>query len=428
MIVHLKLTQTIFLILFSAMAYSQQNIVGIVRQENNEVLAYASVAIPYTEIGVLTDENGRYEMTIPAQYEKDSVLVSYVGFQSQSASIQGRDVIDFALRPRDASIEAVVVTPVNADTIMARAHRYFPENHFMENTHQKGFMKFKTWMDDSVIQVGEVSYALNAVKKEDELHHNTVALKSRMIIDSAAFKQINEVFNPKKSVITFDPVNFLGLIQNMSWKVEPEANRKSEIVYEYMGRDNYLGHEAYVIQHALFYKGRKMLTGQQLIDVATYATLSQSFETVAGTNYTRALPFVVRALLKLKGYNFDIDRVKVNRYYEPIDNNKFILKKGVTYYSGRISRKGQSIKGANQQTFYLNTPRADRVEGAEDKIKSTIVQQFDDTFFKSYYSLKTSSSTQENIQRIIRNNTGFSGSITSEKYTKRQDKKSKDEM
>src|SRR4051812_26573652 len=57
------------------------------KDANNAPLGMAAVQIKNTQLGGLTDDNGYFEIPIPKMNLKDSLKVSYVGYQAQAMSI-----------------------------------------------------------------------------------------------------------------------------------------------------------------------------------------------------------------------------------------------------------------------------------------------------------------------------------------------------
>ncbi len=91
----------------------QQSIIGTIHSDNGDPLAYATVAIEGTGIGVSTDISGSYALIdVPAGTL--TLQVSYLGFETQSVKItvdKGiTQLIDFTMSPDIAMMNEVVVT------------------------------------------------------------------------------------------------------------------------------------------------------------------------------------------------------------------------------------------------------------------------------------------------------------------------------
>lgn len=82
------------------------NVSGRVTDQNGEPLPGVSVLVRGSSIGIATDIEGRYTLSVP----EGSVLVfSFIGFQSQVVSVGERSVVDVVLLEDEASLDEVVV-------------------------------------------------------------------------------------------------------------------------------------------------------------------------------------------------------------------------------------------------------------------------------------------------------------------------------
>ena len=91
----------------SITAFAQQRITGTVTDAaDGSTLPGVSVVVKGTTTGTVTDMNGRYELTAPA----DGVLVfSFVGYATTEVNVAGRDVINVPLETAMVGLEEVIV-------------------------------------------------------------------------------------------------------------------------------------------------------------------------------------------------------------------------------------------------------------------------------------------------------------------------------
>ena len=69
------------------------NISGKVVDNNGDPVIGASVVlVGNTSVGAITDLDGNYRLSVPAN---SSVTVSFIGYQSQTVAVSGRSVINF---------------------------------------------------------------------------------------------------------------------------------------------------------------------------------------------------------------------------------------------------------------------------------------------------------------------------------------------
>lgn len=102
----------LFLLLFgiSADLYAQQtSITGTVRDANSsETLPGVNILIKGTSTGTSTDAEGAFEL--PVASLNDTLVVSFIGYETQNIPVNGREQLDIQLTPATVSGEEVVVT------------------------------------------------------------------------------------------------------------------------------------------------------------------------------------------------------------------------------------------------------------------------------------------------------------------------------
>lgn len=92
----------------------EKTLQGKVTDENGEPLIGATVRVPGTQIGTITDVEGNFSLSVPDDAEV--LEVSYVGFITQEVSIANRTSFEISLRPDAASLDEVVVVGYGEQT------------------------------------------------------------------------------------------------------------------------------------------------------------------------------------------------------------------------------------------------------------------------------------------------------------------------
>lgn len=91
-------------------AYAQQNgktISGIVRNEKDEPLSGATITVKGTSAATITDDNGRYSITVPSS--NSVLIISYVGMLSQELRVTAGVPLNVSLVSAGQSLNDVVV-------------------------------------------------------------------------------------------------------------------------------------------------------------------------------------------------------------------------------------------------------------------------------------------------------------------------------
>ena len=112
-----KYTLTLFCFLLwgSQIVLGQTTITGTVKSASDgEILMGATVAVPGTTTGTITDVNGNYSIIVPAN--ENELVFKYVGMISKTVSIVGRTIIDVELEFDAMGLEEVVVIGYGTQT------------------------------------------------------------------------------------------------------------------------------------------------------------------------------------------------------------------------------------------------------------------------------------------------------------------------
>jgi len=98
----------IAMLLSLQLAFAQRQVTGTIRgSDNNEPLIGASVLVSGTNIGVITNIDGKFSISVP---ENSSMLqISFVGYTSQEVSVKDVNDVQVALTPGKELSEVVVV-------------------------------------------------------------------------------------------------------------------------------------------------------------------------------------------------------------------------------------------------------------------------------------------------------------------------------
>lgn len=98
----------LYFLLFSCLiTWAQSNIKGKITDEKGEGLSGVSILLKGSRIGAGTDANGNFSLTVPNK--NGTLVITSVGFVSQSIPINNRDNVNVTLAPATTALENVVV-------------------------------------------------------------------------------------------------------------------------------------------------------------------------------------------------------------------------------------------------------------------------------------------------------------------------------
>jgi TonB-linked SusC/RagA family outer membrane protein len=95
-------------VLFTSNAFAQVKVSGVVKSSSGEILPGATIVVKGTTNGVVTDADGKY--TISAPDAKSTLVISFIGMESQEIAVNGKTSINVSLAPTVVSMDEVVVT------------------------------------------------------------------------------------------------------------------------------------------------------------------------------------------------------------------------------------------------------------------------------------------------------------------------------
>ncbi len=101
------LTFLFLLGVFVLHAQTRQITGTVTSAEDGSTIPGASIVVQGTTIGTVTDFEGNFSLSIPA--DANTLVISYVGFETQAVSIEGRSVINVGIQPDVMALDEVVV-------------------------------------------------------------------------------------------------------------------------------------------------------------------------------------------------------------------------------------------------------------------------------------------------------------------------------
>lgn len=114
------------------------------KDAGNAPLGSAAIQIKNTQLGGLSDDNGYFEIPIPKVNLKDSVKISYVGYQTQTISVAGYkdgDTLRIYVASAIETKQEAVITAMNAKGVLLKAIENLRQNLYTDSVVQTGFYR-----------------------------------------------------------------------------------------------------------------------------------------------------------------------------------------------------------------------------------------------------------------------------------------------
>ena len=136
----------------------------------------ASVYVQNTTIGTVTNIDGKFVLTVPREYENDTLVISSIGYKSSKTPVSEFDnSMEVFLEEDVASLDEVLVVaetrPKTGNEIVLRAIERLSRNMPDSSYIQKGFLRHKErnkkeykWLIESALTLYDSTYASEAKK------------------------------------------------------------------------------------------------------------------------------------------------------------------------------------------------------------------------------------------------------------------------
>lgn len=102
----------VLLMLSSLFSFAQRVVTGKVTGSDNQPASGATIAVTGTNVATQTDASGNFSISVPQG--RNSLTISYIGFENQTIAIGGRTTIPVSLRAANTALSEVVVTGYTA--------------------------------------------------------------------------------------------------------------------------------------------------------------------------------------------------------------------------------------------------------------------------------------------------------------------------
>ncbi|PBQ32923.1 hypothetical protein CNR22_14445 [Sphingobacteriaceae bacterium] len=155
----------------ASLAQSKRLISGsIVDASTKEPLPYVTVSLKKLLIGVVTNEEGKFDLYIPSDLTNDTLFVNYLGYKHYLADINKlSSPVTIKLQSTVVQLEEIVVRPLNPENYIQFAMRKLPANYPSTPFQTVAYYREKTLENNNLIKYDEGIFKTYSANYNDTL-------------------------------------------------------------------------------------------------------------------------------------------------------------------------------------------------------------------------------------------------------------------
>lgn len=326
----------LLLLTLPSFAFGQEVVSGKVSNEKGEPLAFASVRLNKNGIGTFTNEKGLFRLTWPEKSDRDSLVVSFIGYAEQRIAVKNQQSLSISMPPTTATLETVTITNVTALDLVKRAVEKIPENYWQNPHITHGFYRVHTKKSDEHLMLSEAVFDIFNPGYSSSKTNQFRLSQMRSIQDDKGSHGIDLGLNPK-GLYKYD------IIRDIDQSDLLDKSGLKKHAFRFLKRTTINGQPVHQIAFDQKEGLRESLfKGILYIDVETEAIvgikLGRSPKGIAYAKYGSAAE---RALLKVMGMHIDINRDDLSVEYQSVAG-KWMLARVRNANTLRFRSKGRN--------------------------------------------------------------------------------------
>ena len=380
---------------------------GIVISENeNAPLSYANVFLSKSQTGTITNDKGQFKLVIPESKANDSLVVSYIGFETKKLALGELSVGEtIMLKEAEVTLANVLITDATAKTILEKAIARIPENYISDPYQTRGFYRLSSKKGESYIHLSEAVFDLY-FSKNSKPNRQFRLEKMRAIHDEKASKGLDLGMRPE-GIYSYDIVNHPEETELLTKKGLKIHSFKNE------GREMVDGRAAYKITFDQKDAKNPGYEGYMLIDVETFAFVFFDFGiSPKGLGKSKYGSAATRAVLKIMGIDLALEKNDYQLFYKRVGNKYYLNNVGNDAILHFASERDHYNFTADSRVDYLVTElklaavspfTKDEILGQGKMIESQN-SLYDANFWDAYTILLSSNDFAEIAEELVAKN------------------------
>ena len=287
----MKITLLILLSLFLGKLSLSQDlkpITGVVKDATTgQSLFYAQIAVNNSTLGTVSNEEGLFRLSVPASRATDTLLVSYLGYETRRIPVAAFDpgIQEILLTPRAFDLMEVEIVSLTPQEVLHRTFDSIPVNYGVDSVILTAFIRTQKMVNNKLAEYTEAivenlkdGYYLYKPGEADNKHHVSnipYLFKGRVVSDTNLVNQLGEVGATARCL----GCNFVSDIAEFPYETLLDERDQKHYFLKMEELINPEGGKIYRIRFDQDNKTSKMLyQGEILIDSRDFAILKFTYK------------------------------------------------------------------------------------------------------------------------------------------------------
>jgi hypothetical protein len=328
--------------------------------ETGKPLSFASVGVPNTTVGTVSNRDGAFRLTLPDSLRQHKVRFSHIGYESLEVELALPEdgPVDFRLKPQAvplAEVEVSYIHPVQllSEMLSRRAANYSPVPVYLTSFYRESIEHRRRNIDltESVLQVYKTGYGMNAANDQAKL------IRKRRFVNR---EQTDTIFPRMRSGVNSCLV--LDIMKELPEFIDPDS--ESSYTYSHRGVDAIDGRAVNIIRFRQREQVKEPLYGGELyIEKESKALVEIRFEINPLLAGKATNMFVDK---KSAGLKIDLQHARYTVSYKP-------SAEGI-YYINHV--RGDIEFKVRRRKRLFSSPLTFRFEMVTCKVETDSVQPF----------------------------------------------------
>jgi hypothetical protein len=173
---------------------------------NGNPLQFAQVALSKSTTGTVTNEDGRYFLALPANASGDTLVISYLGYETVKLAVSGMtgETVRISLKQKEVNLNEVEVVALTPEEVMRRMFNRIPDNYGTDSLLLTAFYRSQKFTGKKLAEYSEAivedlkagyfdQKTIKDVKATAERSNKTQLVKGRVVSDTNLVNSMGEV-------------------------------------------------------------------------------------------------------------------------------------------------------------------------------------------------------------------------------------------